>query len=271
MSILSKKQAEQVDRQLQAYRDQVEIGNVSVPFGDGILNLIVDPFVASPAIMNSGVQIIQHMARNPELVRGKTVIDMGTGCGIIGIAAARLGAKKVIMTDIDERAVHNAQKNISKYGLENVCEAVQGDLFNSIFGGTKADVQIFNHPYFLADPLPDEAWSRMMLGGIELLRRYLHQAPRYSLADAAYLLSWFVLAGNGADQLDNDPAKIAPAFGYRVKEQEEQSALENGLQNDPFVMYELEYLNAEDYIEKLQREVSFDLDMPLDKFIRARR
>ncbi|MDE7158076.1 MAG: 50S ribosomal protein L11 methyltransferase, partial [Clostridiales bacterium] len=46
---------------------------------------------------------------------GDTVIDVGCGSGILGIAAAKLGAKKSYLTDIDpiavESATHNAQKN----------------------------------------------------------------------------------------------------------------------------------------------------------------
>lgn len=46
---------------------------------------------------------------------GDTVLDVGCGSGILGITASKLGAKKVIMTDIDECAVestaHNMQLN----------------------------------------------------------------------------------------------------------------------------------------------------------------
>ena len=44
--------------------------------------------------------------------KNDTVIDVGCGSGILGIAAAKLGAKKVIMTDIDECAITATEQNI---------------------------------------------------------------------------------------------------------------------------------------------------------------
>ena len=42
---------------------------------------------------------------------GWKVLDVGAGTGILGIAAAKLGAKQVLCVDIDERAVEIAQSN----------------------------------------------------------------------------------------------------------------------------------------------------------------
>lgn len=67
-------------------------------------------------------------------VKGKTVIDVGCGSGILGIAAAILGAKSVYMCDIDEQAVRFAKDNAAQNGVE--CEIEQADL---IAGERKAD------------------------------------------------------------------------------------------------------------------------------------
>ncbi len=47
-------------------------------------------------------------ALSKEEVKGKTVLDLGAGTGIISVAAAGLGAKKVYATEIDPRAVEFA-------------------------------------------------------------------------------------------------------------------------------------------------------------------
>lgn len=72
-----------------------------------------------------------------EVKKGTTVIDVGCGSGILGITASKLGAKKVVFTDIDECAVkateHNLKLNSVKNGevyLKNLLddESVKGDL-----------------------------------------------------------------------------------------------------------------------------------------------
>ncbi len=62
----------------------------------------------------------------------KTVIDIGTGSGILGIATAKLGAKSVYMTDIDEKAVLVARENVEKNGVGDVCVVEAKDLADKI-------------------------------------------------------------------------------------------------------------------------------------------
>ncbi len=62
---------------------------------------------------------------------GCNVIDVGTGTGILAIAAAKLGARDVLAIDIDENAVKVAAENIDKNGLTDTVRAVAGDLFKT--------------------------------------------------------------------------------------------------------------------------------------------
>jgi len=50
----------------------------------------------------------------------KTVLDAGTGTGILAIAASRLGARKVVAIDISPDAVNNARRNIALNHLKNI-------------------------------------------------------------------------------------------------------------------------------------------------------
>ena len=49
---------------------------------------------------------------------GKTVLDHGTGTGVLAIFAKRLGAKQVIAVDIDDKSVENAKENAALNGVE---------------------------------------------------------------------------------------------------------------------------------------------------------
>ena len=54
-----------------------------------------------------------------EVKSGMTVLDVGCGSGILGIAASKLGAKKVIFTDIDECAIKATEHNLILNGVKN--------------------------------------------------------------------------------------------------------------------------------------------------------
>lgn len=52
---------------------------------------------------------------------GTTVIDVGTGSGILGISSILLGAKRAVMTDIDVVAVETAKHNAKLNGVDDRC------------------------------------------------------------------------------------------------------------------------------------------------------
>ncbi|MDD4628647.1 MAG: methyltransferase [Candidatus Peribacteraceae bacterium] len=235
--MLTPEQQRQIESQVEAYEKHRGTGIVNVPLGKEQLALQVDEFVAHPEIMNSGVQVMQYLVEHPELVKDKNVTDMGTGCGIIGLAAAQLGARHVLMSDIDPHAVTNARKNVEKLGKDEICDVFQSDLFAEYEGRPKADFQIFNHPFFADEPMKGREWTRMMLGGIDLIGRYFTDAPRYSSNDAMYLLPWLTLAENEGDAPDNDPGKRAPQFGYEIVRVTEQVPVKQGLQQALFKFY----------------------------------
>lgn len=231
-------QKAQVEKQIEAYDKKVGVGLVRIPVDSAGLELEVDAFVANPEIMNSGIQVAEHLAEHPELVEKKVVTDMGTGCGIIGVEAARLHATKVFMADIDERAVRNAAKNVARHNLGDVCDVFQSDLFSNWGNHPLSDVQIFNHPFFSEQPVTGKEWTRMMLGGTELIKRYLTEAPHYSTPDAKYIMPWLTLANSTDDREDNDPGRVAPQLGFEIVNAAEQQPVSQGLQRSVFKIYE---------------------------------
>src|SRR5687768_9126608 len=54
---------------------------------------------------------------------GRTVVDVGTGSGVLAIAAAKLGAAFVSAIDTDPDAVDNARENIARNGVSSTVEA----------------------------------------------------------------------------------------------------------------------------------------------------
>jgi ribosomal protein L11 methyltransferase len=62
------------------------------------------------------------------LKAGQSVIDLGCGSGILSIAAAKLGAGKVLGLDIDAVAVQNARKNVNLNHVNPVVTLSRGSL-----------------------------------------------------------------------------------------------------------------------------------------------
>ncbi|MBR1561344.1 MAG: 50S ribosomal protein L11 methyltransferase [Clostridia bacterium] len=74
---------------------------------------------------------------------GDAVIDIGTGTGILAIAAAHMGAKQVLATDLDAVAVRVAKENVAVNGFAEVIEVRCGDLLEAV-DADPADVVIAN-------------------------------------------------------------------------------------------------------------------------------
>jgi len=68
----------------------------------------------------SGLVLSDYIFANPELVRGKRVVDFGCGSGVVAIAAAKAGAREVVACDIDPLAILATRENAKLNGVELV-------------------------------------------------------------------------------------------------------------------------------------------------------
>lgn len=73
---------------------------------------------------------------------GSTVLDVGCGSGILGIASILLGAKGAFGVDIDPMAVRTAKENAKVNKVEDKFEVVCGDLTEKVEG--KYDIIVAN-------------------------------------------------------------------------------------------------------------------------------
>ena len=56
--------------------------------------------------------LLKYLEKNPEKIRGKSVVELGAGTGIVSLAAAFLGAAEVVCTDGTEKVVDLASENV---------------------------------------------------------------------------------------------------------------------------------------------------------------
>lgn len=70
-----------------------------------------------------GQALARYILDNPTLIAGKRVLDIGSGSGLVAIAASRVGAASVLAADIDDFAVAaiqlNAQANHAVLNITN--------------------------------------------------------------------------------------------------------------------------------------------------------
>jgi HemK-related putative methylase len=113
-------------------------------FGDSELR--IDPTVFHPRYFGSSL-IFARFVEALDL-RGKEFLDLGTGSGIAGLAAARAGAQ-VTSTDINPAAVRCAKDNAAAAGYGIRC--IESDVFDKL-KADRFDVIAWNPPFFAKAP-----------------------------------------------------------------------------------------------------------------------
>lgn len=112
---------------------------------------------------------------------GKTVMDMGTGSGILSYVALQQGAEHVCAVDVNGQALRNAMENIENSEFPvNKMVFVESDLFQHI--EERFEVILFNPPYVPGDAELDTAEERSWAGGEqgrEIIDRFIERVTSY--------------------------------------------------------------------------------------------
>jgi methylase of polypeptide subunit release factors len=91
---------------------------------------------------------------------GKHVVDIGTGTGILALAAARAGAENVLATDINPNAALSAEENARANGLGGRVTGLCGNLLAAVAPRPLFDVILSSPPKHAGEPrnLADRGW-----------------------------------------------------------------------------------------------------------------
>ncbi len=118
---------------------------------------------------------------------GESVIDVGTGSGILAIAAAKFGARNVLALDNDETAVNVAKENIAHNEVEHLISVEQNDLLKGIT--TRANVICANILAEVITECAEDAYRLLTPHGIfiasGIIEHKLEEVHR-SLMDAGF-------------------------------------------------------------------------------------
>jgi len=96
------------------------------------------------------------LAENLDVQVGEQVLDMGAGCGLQGVIAAKKA--RVIAVDINPYAVRCTKYNAAINKVHSKMSFVRGDLFKQFHGKVKFDVMLFNAPYLPTNESETHSW-----------------------------------------------------------------------------------------------------------------
>ena len=121
------------------------------------------------------------LAENLAIRPGDSVLEIGTGTGIVAMYASRM-TDKITVTDINFDAVELAEHNFKKNGIENI-EILFGNLFEPL-KNRKFDVILFNTPYLPTEngDVIDDNLNYAFDGGLngrELIDKFLDEVKNH--------------------------------------------------------------------------------------------
>lgn len=131
-----------------------------VPDSGGRKILEIDPASSFGTGQHHTTRLVMEMLEK-HIHGGERLLDLGTGSGILTVAALLLGAKEAVMTDIFLNSVNTAKENAAKNGFDGCVTAYCGNIaedealrekigggFDIVTANIVADVIIAMSPYF---------------------------------------------------------------------------------------------------------------------------
>ena len=114
--------------------------------GDDRVELVMAPGAFGSGEHETTVSCLETLATLPDL-EGARLLDLGSGTGILAMAALKLGARSALCVDIDPVAVRTCRLNCELNGVagrvEHVCgtlEQLPADHFDLILANLHGDV-----------------------------------------------------------------------------------------------------------------------------------
>ena len=131
------------------------------------------------------------LAKALTVKHGDCVLDMGAGCGIQAIWAAKK-ATKVVAVDINPNAVMCTVHNAVLNRVSDKIGARHGSLFEPVKTSERFDVIIFNAPYLPIEDIEKQdltscAWNGGK-SGRRVIDQFIHEAPEYLTSNGRVLL-----------------------------------------------------------------------------------
>ena len=142
---------------------------------EGRLPVILDPGLTFGTGAHPSTQMVMEQMEQLDL-QGKTCLDLGSGSGILSITGLRLGAKKAVGVDIDQKAEDIARENAAynQFGPE---------VFTALTGNVTTDRRLMTR-------LKEEHWDLVLVNIVaDVIIALSPVLPDFVAKDSTLLLS----------------------------------------------------------------------------------
>ena len=117
------------------------------------------------------------LVRNFQIKDGESVLDVGTGSGVIAVFACYRGAARVVAVDVNPSAIKSAKYNAKLHGFDKNIEIKRSNLFDSI-NSEKFDVITANLP-FRDKPAHDLVAQSQWDTDLQTNKRFFEEVGKY--------------------------------------------------------------------------------------------
>jgi release factor glutamine methyltransferase len=139
-------------------------------------------FTVYPSVFNPkdyfSSEIFGKFISSLEDLKGKYILDMGCGSGVVSVFAASKGAR-CLAVDVNPISVKATEENAKQNGLSDKIKTLPSNLFENIPPEEKFDIIFFNPPYYEKEPNTDFEKAFFTGTGFKVIKDFIEQSKNY--------------------------------------------------------------------------------------------